>query len=188
MQGGVELPGLPPAGDAEALQHGLRQGAAEVGDLGEGRRPGHAGGEHDRQQRGPRVALAAPAARVGHAFEEVAQGEHLVVGELQTGPPGEPLGTGDGRGQLLPGVAPQGVHEDALGMAVRDIAARAADLEPVGGAVAGAGEAPGDQRNFRRGQRGGLPEELRSDMDVGNVDKHSHDSDEGHLQLPGGLV
>ena len=143
--GGVEPPSLPPARDPEALQHGLRRGASEVGDLGEGRRARHAGGEHDRQQLGLGVA---PTARVGHAFEEVKQGEHLGVGELQTGPPREPLGTADGRGQQLPGVAPQGVHEDALGIAVRDIAARASDLEPVGGAVASAGEAPGTNETF----------------------------------------
>ena len=151
--GRVVSPGLPAARDAEVLQHGLGQGTPEVRSLRQGGRAGHAGGQHDREKRRQRVALSAPTARVGHAAQKVAQGQHLSGGEQDAGPPRKPLGAGCGRGQLLAGIAPQRIHEDALGLAVLDIvkvpatgapeSSREADLEPVGGAVAGALEALG---------------------------------------------
>ena len=62
--GGVVAPGLPAAGNAEVLQHGLFQGAPEVRHPGQGARAGQARGEHDRQQRREGVAMVRVQQRV----------------------------------------------------------------------------------------------------------------------------
>ena len=161
--GGLVAPGLraPPGTDrGEGL---LAQRPPEVAQLGQCLTTGQTRSKQDRQRGAHRIAQAAAAARVGDLVEEAAQGAPLSIVEHEPGLVWPPGGLRPRGRELLPRVAPQRVDEHALGRAVVPIADRAAahapealrgaDLEPVGGAVAGSSEACRIHKRFGQEQR-----------------------------------